>query len=302
DAYETAIVRAQKYAKTLERDREFGVVGSRVGGSIGKGTAIKPVSDVDLYLYLDEEAWQSTRGEALRPSTIIGRLHARVAQRLHFEIDAGHATIRRQGHSVGIQFRKTGSVDIDVVPALVQGGDIREARIPRRGTDAFVATSVERQLELLGELDTRAKYLRRGIRLLKLWKRDASVNLHSYAVEVIAMFVVTQGCKRTALGVFQAALEFMGTTNMRTPVFIERYYDYRPHRRRVCTILDPAMPDNDLGAHLGSGAGDRLGAQARRSLRRLEKAARLAEKGRLQGAADEVSEAFGEPGLITWHE
>lgn len=193
----------------------FDLTDRTCGRSIGKGTAIKPVSDVDLYLYLDEAAWQTTRGEALRPSTIIGRLRSRVATRLHFELDAGHATIRKQG------------------------------------------------------------------------------------LEVIAMFVVTQGCKRTALGVLQAALEFMGTTNMRTPVYIERYYKYRPHRRRVCTILDPAMPDNDLGAHLDSGAGDRLGVQARRALRRLEKAARLAEKGRLQSAADEVSEAFGEPGLIT---
>lgn len=72
------------------------------------------------------------------------------------------------------------------------------------------------------------------------------MNLHSYAVEVLGMFVVTQGCKRTALGVFQAALDFMGTTNMREPVFIQRYFDYRPHGRRSCIILDPAMPDDDL--------------------------------------------------------
>lgn len=299
-AYDTAIVRARKYASTLERDREFGVVGSRVGGSIGKGTAIKPVSDVDLYLYMDEAQWQSTRGEALRPSTIIGRLRSRVALRLHFELDAGHATIRKQGHSVGVQFRKSGSVDIDVVPALVQGGDIREARIPRRGTDTFVATSVERQLELIEELDNRSKYLRRGIRLLKYWNRHAGLNLHSYAVEVLGMFVVTQGCKRTALGVFQAALEFMGTTRMRTPVVIERYYRYRPHARRACIILDPAMPDNNLGGHLDSRVGDQLGTLARRSLRGLERAARLADKGKLQLAAQAVSEAFNEPGPVPW--
>lgn|GEM_PF-2311569 len=301
-AYDTAIVRAQKYANTLVKDRGFGAVGSRVGGSIGKGTAIRPVSDVDLYLYLDEAAWQTTRGEALRPSTIIGRLRARVAQRLHFEIDAGYASIRKQGHSVGVQFRKRGSVDIDVVPALVQGGDIREARIPRRGTDAFVATSVERQIELIEELDNRSKYLRRGIRLLKYWNRHAGLDLHSYAVEVLGMFVVTQECKRTALGVFQAALEFMATTRMRTPVVIERYYRYRPHARRACIILDPAMPDNNLGADWNSRTGDDLGTAARRSLRKLAKAAHFAEKEKLQVAAGWLSEAFGEPGLIHWEE
>lgn len=144
DAYDTAIARARKYANTLVKDREFGVVGARVGGSIGKGTAIEPLSNVNLYLYLDEPSWQTTRGEALRPSTMIGRLRSRVAQRLHFELDAGHARLRTQRHSVGIHFVKRGSVGIDVVPAIVRGGDIQEALIPRRGTNAFVETSGRR--------------------------------------------------------------------------------------------------------------------------------------------------------------
>lgn len=299
-AYDTAIARAQKYASTLVKDREFGVVGARVGGSIGKGTAIKPLSDVDLYLYLDEAWWRTTRGDALRPSTIIGRLTARVAQRLHFELDSGHARLRKQRHSVGIHFVKRGSVGIDVVPAIVRGGDIQEALIPRRGTDAFVETSVERQIALIEELDSQFKYLRRGIRLLKYWNRRASLDLHSYAVEVLGMFAVTQGCKRTALGVFQAALEFIGATNTRRPVFIERYFDYQPHARRACIILDPAMPDNNLGYHLDARVGDRLGSTARRSLTKLEKAAKFAEAGENGAAAAYLSEAFGEPGLVTW--
>lgn len=300
DAYTTAVARANKYASTLLRDRDFGAVGARVGGSIGKGTAIKPLSDVDLYLYLDEEMWQTTRGGALRPSTVIGRLHARVMQRLHFELDAGHARLRRQGHSVGIKFVKRGSVGIDVVPAIVRGGDIQEARLPRRGTDTFVETSVERQLTLINDLDTRSKYLRRGIRLLKFWSRQEELDLHSYAVEVLGMYAVDQGCKRTALGVFQAALEFIATTRMRTPVFIEHYFRYRPHARRACIIYDPAMPDNNLGAHLDSRDGDQFAAAAGRALKKLAKAAALAEQGKLQRAAEYVSEVFDEPGLVAW--
>lgn len=301
-AYDTAIARANKYANTLVKDREFGVVGSRVGGSIGKGTAIRPLSDVDLYLYLDEDWWSSTRGEALRPSTIIGRLRTRVAQRLHFEIDSGHASIRKQKHSVRIQFYKRGSVNIDVVPAIVRDGDIQNASIPRRGTDEFVETSVERQIALIKHLDSQFKYLRRGIRLLKFWNRQAGLHLHSYAIEVIGMFAVTQGCKRTALGVFQEALEFIGETDMRTPVFIEHYFKYRPHARRACIIYDPAMPDNNLGAHLDARVGDRLGAAARRSLAKLAKAADFADRGKMRVAAECLSEAFDQPGLISWPE
>jgi hypothetical protein len=298
DAYNTAIARANKYANTLVRDRTFGAVSARVGGSIGKGTAIKPLSDVDLYLYLDEEAWQTTRGEALRPSTIIGRLRARVAQRLHFELDTGHAKLRKQGHSVGIQFRKRGSVGIDIVPAIVRGGDIQEALIPRRRTDEFVETSIERQIALIKKLDSPSKYLRRGIRLLKFWNRQLELDLHSYAVEVLGMYAVEQGCKRTALGVFQAALEFIATTRMRTPVVIERYFRYRPHGRRACIIYDPAMPDNNLGEHLDSRDGDQLAAAAARSLRELTKAAAFAGQDKSRRAAECVSEAFDVPGLV----
>jgi len=300
DAYATAIARANKYASTLLRDRDFGAVGARVGGSIGKGTAIKPLSDVDLYLYLDEEMWQTTRGEALRPSTVIGRFRARVAQRLHFELATGHVKLRKQGHSVGIKFVKRGSVGIDVVPAIVRGGDIQVARLPRRGTDTFVETSVERQLALINQLDNPFKYLRRGIRLLKYWSRQAGLNLHSYAVEVIGMYAVAQGCKRTALGVFQGALEFIATTRMRTPVVIEGYFRYRPHARRACIIYDPAMPDNNLGAHLDARDGDEFASAAVRALRGLTKAAALAELGKLQRAAELVSAVFDEPGLVAW--
>ena len=52
-AYAAARERAERYARTLLNDKEFGVIGSRIGGSIGKGTAIAPTSDVDLYLYLE---------------------------------------------------------------------------------------------------------------------------------------------------------------------------------------------------------------------------------------------------------
>lgn len=297
DAYDTAIARATKYANTLVKDREFGVLGARVGGSIGKGTAIRPLSDVDLYLYLDEESWRTMRGQALRPSTIIGRLRARVAQRLHFELDSGYAWLRKQRHSVRIQFRRRGSVGIDVVPAIVRDGDTQEALLPRRGTDAFVETSVERQISLIEELDNPFKYLRRGIRLLKYWNRQAGVNLHSYAIEVLGMYAVTQGCKRTALGVFQGALEFIAETRMRTPVFIERYFRYKPHGRRACIILDPAMPANNLGEHLDARDGDLFGAAARRSLKDLSKAAALAEQGRLQLAEKLVAAVFDEPGV-----
>ncbi|MCY0989718.1 nucleotidyltransferase [Nannocystis sp. ILAH1] len=295
-AYDAAIDRARKYARSLENDREFGVVDTRVGGSIGKGTAIAGQSDVDLYIYLDRAIWRTKRREELLPSTVIGRLRARVEQRLRFELDTGHARVRAQRHSVGIKFRKRYSVGIDVVPALVEGDDLEEALIPRRQTDTFVATSVERQLRLIEALDTPFRYLRRGIRLLKHWNREADIGLHSYAVEVLGMYAVDRGCKRTPMGVFLSMLDFIGETNMREPVYIEHFFRFSPPSRRACVIFDPAMPNNNLGQGLDARDGDRLGAAARRALYKLRKAADFATRGKLRVAEECLAEAFGRPG------
>ncbi|MCY1071197.1 nucleotidyltransferase [Nannocystis sp. RBIL2] len=296
--YAAANDRAERYARSLENDRDFGVVGTRIGGSIGKGTAIAPLSDVDLYVYLSQEHWRTSRREALLPSTVIGRLRARIVKRLHFEISEGHVSIRSQKHSVGIRFRKPNSVGIDVVPALVENGDASEALIPRRGTDEFVETSVERQIDLIKRLDSPFRYLRRGIRLLKFWNRQTDVGLHSYAVEVLGMHAVHRDCKRTDTGVFLSALRFIAATDMRSPVYIDHFFRFSPRARRSCIIMDPAMPNNNLGELLDARDGYRLGAAARSTLRKLDKAADFADRGNMRISAECLSEAFGQPRLF----
>lgn len=292
-AYDAAIERTQRYARSLENDREFGVVGSRIGGSIGKGTAIAPMSDVDLYLYLDDDVWRSMRGGLLSPHTVIGRVRSRVEKRLCFEIQNGYATIRPQRHSVGIKFRKENSVGIDVVPALVSGRDVEAALIPRRPTGMFVETSVERQIELINALDSPFRYLRRGIRLLKHWNKTAGVGLHSYIVEVLGMYAAAEGCTRTAAGVFISTLDFIAETDMREPVYIEHYFRFSRRASRACSIFDPAMPNNNLGEAMSARDGERLGAAARRALHKLCKAAEFFAWGKFRVAEECVAEVFG---------
>lgn len=294
--YANAARRAEAYATTLRNDGDFGVIGTRVGGSIGKGTAIAPLSDVDLYVYLDARHWQ-TRGRALQPGTVIGRLHGRLEKRLTFEISQGHTRLRRQTHSVGIRFNRPGSVGIDVVPALVDDEDATVAWIPRRRTTQYVQTSVGRQLQLFDAIDSPFRYLRRGIRLLKFWNREHG-QLPSYAVEILGVHAVARGCPRTEMGVFLAALDFVGETNMRSPVAVQHFFRYRLPRRRACVVMDPAMPDNNVCAEWGAADGDRLGAAARYTLAKLRKAVTFTESGRDGVAAECLSEAFGQPGLF----
>lgn len=295
--YAAARDRAERYARTLKNDKEFGVIGARIGGSIGKGTAIAPTSDVDLYLYLDSHGW-STRGGLLAPSTVIGRLHTRLRTRLTFELDRGHCGLRKQTHSVGIRFKRAGSVGIDVVPALVQDGNLDEAWIPRRTAKTYIQTSIERQIRLINDLDSPFRYLRRGIRLLKVWNTQPDIRLPSYAIEVLGLHAAHRGCKRTESGVFLAALEFIAQTDMRQPVYVDHYFRYYPPVRRSCVILDPAMPANNLGEGMRAADGDRLGKAARRTLTSLGKAATFAEAGRPHLARACLAEAFGQPDLV----
>ncbi|MDP2316695.1 MAG: nucleotidyltransferase [Pseudomonadota bacterium] len=278
-------------------DPAFGVIGSRIGGSIGKGTAIAPTSDVDLYLYLDSRFWE-TRGKPLAPSTVISRLHARLKTRLAFELGNRHCRLRPQTHSVGIHFQKEGSIGIDVVPALTQDENVEDAWIPRRTSGIYVQTSIERQLRLIESMDSPFRFLRRGIRLLKVWNQQDDVRLPSYAVEILGLHAVHRGCKKTEAGVFLSALDFIGETAMREPVYVDRYFGYAPPARRTCVILDPAMPSNNLGEGMDAQDGDRLGTAARRALAKIRKAVEFSEARRGRVAAQCLSEAFGQEELF----
>jgi hypothetical protein len=291
--YTTAVERANRYAATLRNDTDFGVVDTVIGGSMGKRTGISPFSDVDMYVYLDEKAWASSRNERLAPSTIIGRLKRRIETRLSFERREGHVVIRPQGHSVGIRFRKERSIGIDVVPALVIDRNVALAHIPRRGTTKYIETSVQRQLALIDELDTSFHFLRRGIRLLKYWNRQTELGLHSYTVEVLGMHSVHRGCKRTESAVFLSTLDFIGSTDLTQPVFIPRYFSYAPPARRSCIIYDPAMPNNNLGRDLTAANGRRFGTAARKTLARLRDAVRHTNDGKERLAVLAFNKAFG---------
>lgn len=299
--YATAIDRAQRYALTLANDRSLGVINTRIGGSIGKRTALYGLSDVDLYVYMERDCWTRVgRNQMLLPSTILNRMRARIKTRLAFELMNRYARVRAQTHSVGVRFRKRGSVGIDIVPALVDGANVADAWVPRKSVDEFVETSIERQVQVIESLDTPFKPLRRGIRLLKIWNMQSGAPLHSYAVEVLGMHAVTSGSKRTAAQIFLWVLDHVATSRLRDPITVEHFYRYRLATRRTCVIYDPAMPDNNLGAHLSASHADVIATAAGYTLRKLERAQEYLERGRDDVAERIVSEAFGRASDPVW--
>jgi hypothetical protein len=165
-ALEAAVQRAQRVARILPNDPDVGVLASRIGGSCAKATAIHPLKDVDLFIYLDEESWRRKNGELYQPQTVLREFHARLERTFAQHIENGDVAIRRQDHSIRVRYLREGSVAIDVVAALWAHENRAEiVKLPERSSGEWRETCVARQALLLDKYDAPNRYLRRGIRL-----------------------------------------------------------------------------------------------------------------------------------------
>lgn len=289
--------RASKVEKLLLNDPETGVLETMVGGSVGKGTANKPVKDLDLYLRLDPGVW----GDASAPPDareLIESFLDRLRRARRWQYERRYLRVVRQRHSVSIVYQADHAANIDIVPMLEVPGQAGVCWIPRRTEGDYVETAVVRQIRLLQSLDGPRGHLRDGIRLLKLWSRPRALRLPSYALEVLAMYAVRSGCEASAPGVFWAVLDHLGDDQLRTPVHVEGYVSRLQQRfpggHQPCVIMDPAVVGNNVVYSLRRVEGDEIAKQARYTLARLRKADELIEDGE-EDDAEEVFESAWEP-------
>ena len=99
-AFDQAIRRAERIGNILEEDDSMEVAEFVVGGSCGKQTAIEPMDDADLFVYLEPGSWCSSRRRELAPATVLRAFEDRVEHTYRSLIDAGTVRIRRQEHSL----------------------------------------------------------------------------------------------------------------------------------------------------------------------------------------------------------
>lgn len=290
-----AIHRIESAARLLERSN-FGVLDWEASGSCAKSTAICPVDDLDMMVYLDPDAWLTQRGERYQPSTVIGKFAERfeIARRVH--VENGALTVRRQNSSIRLQYHKAGAVHIDIVPAFwINGNAHRVAEIPDRYGKDWIRTCVRRQLNLLDREDDNFHSLRRAIRLLKVWRTGHKLrDLKSYALELLAVYCCQNGAPRSDVGTFRHVLEWMVRTGMREPVVIPDIITrYELPKRSAVVIMDVGVKDNNVAGNIDAPTRDGIVRTARGTLKALGMLDEAIEASQTRTAQKLLKDAMG---------
>lgn len=276
--------RAEYYGSVLVRDRTMQVESAMMAGSCAKGTACRPIGDVDVVVHLQRDAFARSDGGRRQPAAILQLFGERLRVTTQRFIGV---TVRIQTHSVRVQHDGDRSFDVDIVPAFTHRDSIVE--IPERGTRDWVRTSFARQAELLDDLDVRNRSLRRAILLLKHWRDQHELDLPSYALETLAMLAAFQGSPRHPSTLVTQALRHLERERVEALV-LERYW--RPSRSLPPGIYDAAVPGNNLTAHLYASERRAIASRAKRTADALERARDYADRGMRSRAEDRVSAAF----------
>lgn len=295
DAVAKGMERAQRVGRILTNDKSTGVLHTTIGGSCAKGTALNPVKDVDLFVYLDAAAWRQRNGTGTySPQYVLRAVHERLARTFHVHLNEGDVLIRRQDHSVRVRYVKAGSVSIDVVPVLWTDQNRAEVvRIPERSSRGWRDTCINRQRLLLDKHDDQNRYLRRAIRLLKHWRNGHQLALPSYALELLAVHAVSRVESRFSRSVCMSVFGWIAEDELREAVYVTDYVqlgEQRIPKKDDVVIMDAAVPGNNVTSDLGAGDRRRVVFAAQRALARFG----AAEHHMSRGNRGDASRAFGE--------
>lgn len=294
DEIQKAVDRAEKLGR-LFKSSGFGVLDCELGGSCQKWTAIRPVEDVDMFVYLDEGVWFTRQGSRYQPATVIRTFIERIEQARWIHIVNGHVTLRRQSRSLRVIYHKEGSVHIDIVPAIwLNENKHRVAEIPDRENKMWIRTCVRRQENLLNKLDNRYHFLRRGIRLLKVWRNHHRLKkLRSYALELLAMHACIEGAPNSDVGVFRYVLARMVETGLRQPIVLEDIISRYVIPDDPVVIMDVGVHDNNVASEITAGDRRQIVSTAKKTLEMLHAAETALAAGQLRTARSWFRQAVG---------
>lgn len=146
-----------------------------ITGSLARSTAIKPLSDVDVFVVLNPK----THSRSRQPKATLRLLQRAVQAAL-----GGTATVRLQTRSVGVIFQAH-DIHLDLVPAILDAeGDYY---IPDRDRDAWIITNPRLHKRMLDAADqATGSKLRPLIRMAKVARRRSFPKLGSYHLEAMA--------------------------------------------------------------------------------------------------------------------
>lgn len=289
-----AMKRADELGAMLANS-DFGVQRWELGGSCQKRTAIHPVNDVDLFVYLDEEYWTDSWGQRCPPDEFLRAFVDRIEYAKRYHVRKGNISIRPQNRSLRVIYHREGSIQIDVVPAIWRNRNSqRLADIPDVNSGTWISTCVTRQANLLFKLDNQYHPLRRAIRLLKLWKRHHKLErLRSYVLELLAMHARDNGAALFDIGIFMSVLRRIVDYHLQEPIVIPDVIKQYDCPADLVVIMDVGVKGNNVASNINFQERQRIVATARRTLEYIDRAYSAFDHGHEQAAFIALQQAVG---------
>lgn len=203
DQFHRQVVPAGSRRKTAEKIQQHvrrqlgahlkGLQGSFLTGSIDRGTAVKPINDVDIFVVLDPRE----HGLSQEPRAAIRALQRALKSAL-----GSTAHLRPQTHSVGVTVGGT-DVRLDMVPAIPDAqADVY--RIPDRDRGAWIITNPRLHKKRLDAADAAAgSKLRPLIRMTKVARARSFGQLGSYHLEAMSCVALERPPKSFEAGTIE---------------------------------------------------------------------------------------------------
>lgn len=157
-------------------------------GSWKKGTALTPKGDypldVDMVFFLDVEEDTSFDAEELREE-IIKVLCDAYPNKERSDFTDGQKTI-------GVVFRGSG-LEVDIVPFIPERGNTTYGRQPRKRLNSGeFKTSVDKQLDFIGQIRNKCSNFASIVRILKSWRNYQELELSSFSIELAVAHLIRQ--------------------------------------------------------------------------------------------------------------
>lgn len=185
-ARKEAAQRSHAFFRDILRTGQFAsrVVDDYLSGSYPRGTAIKPLEDVDIIFVIDPNSWQSSLSTLVgfrpSPEAVLNSFHQAIRYRYP---DSSVATQRR---SIGLRMHH---LHIDVVPAIAHDSKRDHIWIPDRKEDDWIITGPKVHARHATALNERhGGRFKPLVKLLKYWNTGlpGTAELRSFTIETMA--------------------------------------------------------------------------------------------------------------------
>jgi hypothetical protein len=156
------------------------VLGTFLSGSYARGTAIRPLDDVDVIVEIDPDHWSRGFFSSLPPPDKVLDSFAGAIRRRYPQ-----SSVLRQRRSVCLRLRH---LCIDVVPAVRDSG-AEVLEIPDRNAGEWIKTSPKAHAAIASRVNqSRYGLLKPLVKLAKYWNSNLpdSAHVKSFTIETIA--------------------------------------------------------------------------------------------------------------------